>query len=176
LSALADAYPRTPIIVALSADYLNAIEADLLGVLEKEFFREHLAIISCGTQSGHPLWKNNLLPCDARHSGALGGSLTSLNSRVARFLFLSGAADPTVRHLATIVRSIEVQENKSLAGVPQSDTDVSQFIRSRLRIAPSASKTKLLKEFRALGRACEQKRFGTLCAQLREEIQRDLYA
>lgn len=52
LAKLALEFPHTPMIVALSADYLNAVQEDLLTVLSYEYFRSHLAIISCGTKPG----------------------------------------------------------------------------------------------------------------------------
>ena len=177
LASLASAFPRTPIIVALSADYLKAIEADLLQVLQTDFFRRHLGIISCGTPDTHRHWKDNLLPCDARQSGALGGSLTSLNTRIARYLLSAEASrTPTVTDMASVVKSIEMRESEIPVRIPQTDKEVLRFLRDRLAKSPSASKTKLLKEFRASGRACEQKRFGDLCEQLREEFQQVLYA
>jgi hypothetical protein len=176
LAALAQAYPRTPLIVALSADYLNAVEQDLLKVLEHRFFQRYLSIISCGMRSNHPYLKNNRLPCDGRLSAALGGTLTSLNARVARFLFcLPADSEPTVDHLSAQVRLIEGQTRFPLSREPQSDVEVAKFIETRLKMFPPASKTRLLEEFRAAGRACEQKRFGELYKRLRSGAQAELH-
>ena len=73
ISALAATFPRTPMVVALSADYLKAVTPEMEAILERPYFREHLAIVSCGTQRDHPVWKRNLLPCDASLAGTLGG-------------------------------------------------------------------------------------------------------
>jgi len=168
LAALALAYPRTPLIVALSADYLNAVEHDLLKVLEHKFFQRYLSIISCGMGNKHGHWNHNLLPCNGRLSATMGGTLTSLNARVARFLFrLPADSEPTVDHLSDLVRSIESQTKVPLSRAPQSDLEVARFIQTRLTKTPPASKTKLLEEFRAGGKACEQKRFGELYKRLR---------
>lgn len=175
--ALARAYPRTPLIVALSADYLYAVERDLLTVLQHSFFQRYLSIISCGTDSQHSSWNNNLLPCDGGLSASLGGTFTSLNARVARFLFgFHAHAGPTVDHLAALVRSIE----KRIGAVPQprtpqSDLQVAKYIREGLKKTPYVSKTKLLEEFRAAGKACEQKRFGELYVQLKEGAQPEFH-
>jgi hypothetical protein len=174
--ALARAYPRTPLIVALSADYLHAVERDLLTVLQHSFFQRYLSIISCGTDSQHSSWNNNLLPCDGGLSGSLGGTFTSLNARVARFLFgFHANAGPTVDRLATLVGSIEKRTAPPQPRTPQSDLEVARYIREGLKKTPSVSKTKLLEEFRAAGKACEQKRFGELYMQLRQGAQPEFH-
>ncbi len=176
LSALAQAFPRTPLIVALSADYLNAVSDDLLGVLECNFFKQYLSIISCGTRGEHHPWSDNLLPCDGRLSASLGVTLTSLNARVARFLFgFEADAEPSIHHMAALLSSIEVRTKAPVTRAQQTDIEVVRFIQARLKKTPLASKTRLLEEFRAAGKACEQKRFGELYVQLRQEAQPELY-
>lgn len=176
LAALALKYPRTPLIVALSADYLNAVEEDLRAVLDQAYFERYLSIISCGTRSQHHHWKNHLLPCNGGFSASLGGTLTSLNARVARFLFgFKAHIEPTVDHWTALVRSIENRTVAPKSRTPQSDAEVSRFIRAALRKTPPASKTKLLEELRASGKACEQKRFGELYMRLRQGAQPDFH-
>jgi hypothetical protein len=173
---LAVKYPRTPLIVALSADYLNAVEEDLRGVLEHAFFRRYLSIISCGTPSKHLHWKDNLLPCDGKLSASLGGTLTSLNARVARFLFeFQANAQPSVDRMAALVRSIETRTVAPQLRRPQSDLEVARYIREGLKKTPSVSKTKLLEEFRGAGKACEQKRFGQLYMRLKQGTRQELH-
>ena len=170
LTALAQKYPRTPMVVALSAHYLNAVEKDLVTVLTYSYFRRHLAIISCGTKGDASQWQENLLPCDGSVSASLGGTLTSLNARVARFLFESPAlADPAVDYWAGLVRSLERRTVQRPPRKPQSDAAVMRFIRDALRQTPSASRSKLLQKLRATGRACEQRRFGELYMKLKRE-------
>ena len=174
--ALVRAYPRTPLIVALSADYLYAVEKDLRIVLQHPFFQRYLSIISCGTDSQHSGWKDNLLPCDGGLSASLGGTFTSLNARVARFLFgFQAHTGPTVDRMAAFVRSIEKRTAAPQPRIPQSDVEVAKYIREGLKKTPSASKTRLLEEFRAAGKACEQKRFGELYMQLRQGAQSEFH-
>jgi hypothetical protein len=176
LLALAQAFPRTPLVVALSADYLNAVGEDLLGVLQYKFFRRHLSIISCGTRGDHHRWNDNLLPCDGRLSASLGGTLTSLNARIARFLFRFQAdAEPSIDHFAALVSSIKIRTKAPVPRAQQPDAEVARFIQAKLKKTPLASKTRLLEEFRAAGKACEQKRFGELYVQLRREAQPELH-
>jgi hypothetical protein len=176
LAELALRYPRTPLVVALSAEYLSAVEADLGAVLEHSYFQRYLSIISCGTSGKHMRWKSNLLPCDGKFSAHLGGTLTSLNARVARFLFQSHAsAEPSVDRMAGLLRSVDLREVPTHSRTPQSDADVKTFISERLKKSSMISKTKLLEELRAAGKACEQKRFGDLYMRLKQEAQQGFH-
>ena len=176
LGELARHCPRTPMIVALSADYLAAVEEDLLQVLQHSFFERYLSIISSGTRANGQQWKDNLLPCDGSISGSLGGTLSSLNARVARFIFgFQADADPTVEYLSALVRSIERRTDAPAPREQQSDAQIARFIESGLRKIPLASKSKLLDDFRASGKACEQKRFGEIYLRLRREAQPELH-
>ena len=171
ISGIAAAFPRTPMLVALSADYLKAVAKDLAGVLVRPYFRDHLSIVSCGTPQSHAIWKQHLLPCDASLAANLGGALTSLNARVARRLFQSLANDDlTVETLTKVAASIDrVDGGMTPSRIPRSDDDVAEFIRAHLDKFPSTSKTRLLQEFRDKGRACEQKRFGVIYARVRNQ-------
>ena len=176
LASLASEYPRTPMLVALSADYLNAVENDLLSVLKLKYFRRHLAIISCGTNGQTVHWQNNLLPCDGSVSASLGGTFTSLNARVARFLFEAPASvDPTVDFWASRARSLERRTVARPSRSAQSDSEVRSYIRNALKEVPTVSRSKLLEQFRAAGMACEQKRFGDLYMRIREGAQPEIH-
>lgn len=162
LGQLAAIQPRTPMLVALSIDYLDAVGDDLQQVLQRPFFREHLAIVSCGTVGQRRPWADNLLPCDGLMAGALGGTLTSINVRIARYLLthLNGA-EPTVRQFAALARSIP-RATSPPSRQPRSDKQILAFIRSALRRTPPPSRSRLLREYRDAGLACEQGRFAHL--------------
>jgi len=171
LAALAAAFPRTPMLVALSADYLKAVTRDLAAVLAQGYFRDHLSIISCGTVPDHSIWKRHLLPCDASVAGILGGTLTSLNVRVVRRLLQSVDRNQlTVDTLSEL--SLTIERGPRSFG-PQrsamSDSDVEAFIRAHLAQIPITSKTRLLQDLRGKGQACEQKRFGEIYSRVRHE-------
>lgn len=169
IGALAAAFPRTPIVVALSADYLRAVTPEIDEILGRAYFREHLAIVSCGTHGAHPVWQENLLPCDASLSGTLGGALTSLNARVVRRLFEDlKQNEPTVEALTKAAIAIErVNSPVVVQRASKSDADIAAFIRSRLVRNPNCSKTLLLREFRDIGWASEQQRFGRIFSEVR---------
>lgn len=171
VSGIAAAFPRTPIVVALSADYLKAVADDLAEVMARPYFRDHLSVVSCGSPQPHPIWKHHLLPCNASLAGALGGALTSLNARVARRLFQwLENKELTVESLTKLAESI----HRTAGGITptrtsQCDSEVAHFIRTHLAKVPSTSKTRLLQEFRRNGRACEQQRFGAIYTRVRNE-------
>lgn len=169
---LAAAFPHTPMLVALSADYLNAVAEDLGNVLARPYFHDHLAIVSCGTGQPHATWKNHLLPCDASHAFTLGGALTSLNARIARHLLQSVTrTELTIDALTKVAASMNRSRGKAApTRIPQTDTDVARFIRNAMAKSSPASKTKLLQQLRKSGQACEQKRFGAIYAQVRQEL------
>jgi hypothetical protein len=159
-------------VVALSADYLKAVTPEMEGVLESLYFREHLTIVSCGTQRDHPVWRENLLPCDASLAGTLGGALTSLNARVVRRLFQSlNQREPTVQAFAEAATAIGRGNSPVVVPrVSKTDSDIAKFIQRHLSQVPACSKTVLLREFRGQGQACEQKRFGKIYSKVRMEI------
>jgi hypothetical protein len=52
---------------------------------------------------------------------------------------------------------------------PRTDPQVTTFIRRRLTTDPEATSSRLLREFRDLGYACEQGRFAALYRAVRED-------
>jgi hypothetical protein len=172
IAGIAAAFPHTPILVALSADYLSAVAEDLARVLARPYFHDHLAIVSCGTEQPHATWKHHLLQCDASLACTLGGALTSLNARIARYLVQSVAkTELTIHSLTRLATAMNRSPAKAvLSRIPQSDTNVAEFIQNAMAQSPRASKTRLLQEFRRSGQACEQKRFGAIYARVRHEL------
>jgi hypothetical protein len=163
LAQLAATQPRTPMLVALSLDYLDAVADDLLEVLQRPFFQQHLSIVSCGTAGRRGAWAHNLLPCDGLMSGAMGGTLTSLNVRIARHLLRSlNGAEPSVDRMAMLARSIPRAETAVPERQGRSDRQVLAFLRQALRRTPPPSRSRLLREYRDAGLACEQGRFANL--------------
>ncbi len=163
LAQLAAAHPRTPMLVALSVDYLDALADDLHEVLQRPFFQKHLSIVSCGAVGQRRAWAQNLLPCDGLMSAAVGGALTSINVRIARHLLASlNGSEPTVDRLATLARCIPRAGTAAPERQPRSDRQVLAFIRKALCRSPAPSRSRLLRECRDAGLACEQGRFAQL--------------
>ena len=77
--------------------------------------------------------------------------------------------------MSALVRSIERRTDAPAPRGQQSDAQIARFIESGLRKIPFASKSKLLEDFRAAGKACEQKRFGEIYLRLRREAQPEIH-
>jgi hypothetical protein len=96
---------------------------------------------------------------------SLGGALTSLHVRVARRL-LEGIEPQrldaqTARHCVEVVAA-RSPELPAFQRSRADDDDVKTFIRAALLADPGVSHTRLLREYRAAGSACEQSRFREL--------------
>ena len=164
LRDLAARHPDRPLLVVASAIYLRAMRADLLearGVLDRP---DLLSVLSAGTQE-LPGLNEHLLPCDARMRQCVGGVLGSLNVRVARRLLCQTRSErpelPELRRLAT-----ELLEAQPALIRPSrtslDDQQVQRYIVRALRRNPGVTHSRLLKQLRADGFACEQKRFKGL--------------
>src|ERR1700757_2778170 len=77
----------------------------------------------------------NLLPCDGKFSACFGGSLTSLNAQVGRFLFESQAtAEPSVDRMAALLNSIETRSAAPQSWMPRPHLDATKRCRCNMRL------------------------------------------
>jgi hypothetical protein len=162
LTALAKRNPESPMLVALPPGYLVAVRDDLLAARSLLETPELLVVVSGGTKR-EVEFSTNLIPCDSRLQPLLGGSLTSLNARVARYI-LDKYTSRTLR-ASRVIQDFETLISQSEKhSLPKrdamTDEEVSDFISKQLSIAHSKqSHSSLLRAFRDLGKACEQSRF-----------------
>ena len=168
LADLARAYPNLPMVVALSADYFKATRSDLLKARAALSNPDLLVIISAGTNSSGEL-ANNLVPADARLENIFGKSRIVLNTRVAEMVlrqFTPGEirASKVTSYLGELIRGLPPSTYPKREST--SDEEVSSFISEKLHLSP-CSCSRLLQEYRATGRACEQKRFLNLYHNIR---------
>ena len=162
LRDLARSQPPAIFLVALSSAYLAASTNDLLGLADELVSPEHLTIISTGT-SGGPLARH-LAPASAQLQPMLGGTRQSLNARILAYLLRQHAAALTRTHIQRVLGGL-LAKAPPLARyqrAPRSDQQVRMFIRRRLSSEPQVTASRLLREFRDLGHACEQGRFAAL--------------
>jgi hypothetical protein len=155
-------------VVALSADYFKATQSDLLKARAALSNPDLLVIISAGTNSSGEL-ANNLVPADARLENVFGKSRIVLNARVAEMVlrqFKSGEirASKVASYLGELIRGLPPSTYPKRESA--SDNEVSAFISEKLLLSP-CSCSRLLQEYRATGRACEQKRFRNLYHNIR---------
>jgi hypothetical protein len=141
-----------------------AIRDDLQDASLKLENRELLSILSAGTRSLNALTPN-LIPCDARLQHIVRGVRLSLNIRLARMaLQETRRSRPTLpvlrrKFLQLLAAAPELQKYDRR---PLSDSEVTQIIKTALKVDPGICHTPLLRQLRANGNACEQSRFRSL--------------
>jgi hypothetical protein len=164
LAELAEQDPNAIVIVALSPPYLDACSDDLTAATAVLRRPVQLSVICTGAP--RTTLPDHMLPGDARLQHVLGGTRQALNVRIlAHLLHEHGgpltcdeAAD-TLDRLLSRQPPIHRHDRRSC-----SDAEVADFIRGQLRRDPSLSHSRLLRQFRDDGNACEQSRFVSLFA------------
>lgn len=154
---------RAPMLIALSSDYLSAVLRDIEQLLSDDYYRKHLAIVSCGTPKLDGPLASNLLPCDARMQSAVGGVRASLNVRIAAHLLRHlRHPSPSYTTLLKLSQRIEKKPIAKLKRKTLSDDAVRDFISRQLSRDQNISRTSLLSLLRKQKFACEQLRFARL--------------
>lgn len=160
---LAAANPSARLVVVLSAAYLRACHHDIRQAADKLTDPVGLSIISAGTKHDRDL-ADFLLPADARLQSALGGTLQALNIRAAEYLLAVGLVDHEEMNAGLERLLAEQPPPRHYDRRRATDAEVRHFIRDHLRAEPPPTHTRLLREFRDAGYACEQGRFAALFA------------
>jgi hypothetical protein len=161
LAQLAAREATTRLLLVLSAPYLAACRADVLAAAEALGDRGQLSIISAGTKTDAHLaeW---MLPVDARLEHALGGTRQTVNIRAADHLLATGAHSHTAMRAQLSRLLADQPPPRRYDRTPMTDQQVRSFIRDRLSENSKATHTRLLRDLRAAGWACEQDRFAEL--------------
>lgn len=157
--------PDAALVVVASTSYLHAMAEDLgqayRAIREPEAV---MVVTSSAEHRGSPL-PQAALRFDARIRAVVGGAMQGLNVRVARLVLERSAGRPLRRPMAQAILD-EAASGLAKFQYPrrtgQGDDAVRAFIARELKADPKATKSRLLRELRAQGRACEQKRFGAL--------------
>jgi hypothetical protein len=161
---LATQFPRSPLIVAASTNYLQAILDDLLAASEELQSADQLALVSGGTEELGTL-SSQLVPCDARLQPLVGGILGSLNVRALRY-YLETCTTKNIGcgHMTEVFNRLlaEAPDRIRYERLPLTDEELRRFVQTALRRGEQVTQTRLLRELRASGRACEQTRFRTV--------------
>lgn len=170
IATLVDDDPRATVLVALSASYTRALQEDLLAAARSLVRPDHLLLISAGDATKE--LEHIRIPADARLQADLGGTLLSLNARIARLLVTEADehhwnADRVRRRLTE--RLDRLPPLAPFGRSPMTDEQVRDFVRQALLASPSSRST-LLRKLRDAGRACEQKRFSRLYQEALEAM------
>lgn len=160
LTGLVTGHPRDRVMIVLSQPYLAACATDLRAALAVSKSGQ-VSILGAGLTPLPDLtqWR---LPADARLQHVVGGTRGALNVRIAADLLAAGLSDHVamtdrLRGQLATAPALTVYERRRLT-----DEDVLAFIHTHRTSDPNVSRTRLLRELRASGRACEQARFGDL--------------
>lgn len=171
LTALAECYPTSPLLVAASPDYLDAMGADMIGARDRLRTADSMTVLCReGSLPGELDEAKVYLSADLATS--LGGALTSLNARV--IVWLLSRPQQIFRHDA-ILHAISELRSASLPRqhvVRQkgSDSSIRDYIRRRLQDNAALSGSAALADYRQSGMAAEQSRFRTLYLEVKQEV------
>ncbi len=158
-------------MVVASPAYMAAMGRDLAEVASRA--RDiRLVLLTTTPGPNDATLRDHWVPLTAPLRMSLGGALTSLHARVARRLLEK--LSPEDLDVVTARRHIErltarAPELPTFRRERSDDDDVRQFIRRELRHDVAAAHTRLLRAYRASGRACEQGRFRDLFMTERRE-------
>jgi hypothetical protein len=148
-------------LLALSASYLGACRDDIAAAAREVADPDTFMVISAGARFPGSAGAA-MVPANARLQEFLGGTRQALNARIAAYLLSAGISSraKATQHITQLLAEqspLSRYERKKL-----SDQEVTEMITSRLAQAPGMSASRLLREFRDAGYACEQQRFAGL--------------
>lgn len=161
LGGLAASDPSAAFLLALSASYLDACRDDIAAAVQTVADPDAVMVISAGTRYPNSAIAA-LVPADARMQAFLGGTRQALNARIAAHLLAAGISG-RVEAARCMTRLLDAQppvtryQRKKLT-----DEEVTKMIVCSLAKTPGMSASRLLREFRDAGYACEQSRFAHL--------------
>jgi hypothetical protein len=160
MQTLVEADPRALFVLALSPPYVRACQDDVLAAIGSLADSDQLMVVSVGTRGG--ALADYVVPADARLQAHLGGTRQALNARIAAHLVSRGIVNRTqaVEDLTALLAAqppIPRYDRKKL-----SDKEVFTLINEAFVRSPGISASRLLRELRDDGYACEQQRFGLL--------------
>jgi hypothetical protein len=164
-TTLADLCSTGRVIAALSGPYLWPLEREITKLDPAAFL---LVSTGCSERTFAPY----LLPADGAARMSLGGSLVSVNVRVAGHVISKVSSHQFTRRRAVNVLEALRASSPPLPTfdrTPMNDEEVRQWIRSQRLRNPLLSASGALTGLRAAGRACEQRRFGALFRQVVDE-------
>jgi hypothetical protein len=161
IRALVAANRSAAFLLALSASYLDACRDDIAAAAGQVADPDSFMVISAGARFPGSAGVA-MVPADARLQAFLGGTRQALNARIAAHLLSAGVssraeATHCMTRLLAEQAPITRYERRKL-----SDQEIIEMIACRLTQAPGTSASRLLREFRDAGYACEQQRFSSL--------------
>lgn len=170
---LAKHTPESPLVVAGSFAYIDAMAIDLRNARHELADPELLCIVTTPSASGMGDLDSNTIACSAKLQSVVGGARQSLHIRVARKMLAERKRWPlrasvlAKRYAALTQRQPDVPEYDRQK---MDDEAVRGFIREQLAASPALARTPMLRRLRSAGQACEQARFARLYNEVREAM------
>lgn len=170
LAGLALSDPRSRIVVAAALPYLHPIARDTTQAAALLHSDDQLMVVSAGARTTANGLTPFTVPVDSRLLHTVGGSRIALNIRAARFI-VENAGDTHLRRQAVSRQLVEHLDTLPPAPtydrMPMTDEEILRYIEERLSTDPTLSATRMLRDLRSHGKACEQKRFHQLTREAR---------
>jgi len=165
ICALVAADPAAVFMLVLSKNYLRACGEDIAAASECLADPDRLFIVSAGGRPEGEL-EAFAVPADGRLQALFGGTRRALNARIGAHLLEYGirSREEASGYLARLLaaQSPVPRYNRKR----QSDREILDTITTRLASAPATTASRMLRELRDAGLACEQRRFTVLYRQV----------
>jgi len=159
------------LLVIASPDYVTALSDDLSSARDALDDPDRLVIVTSALKGRASRLNENRVASEARLADQVGGAMTGLHARVARMLIGKLApgdftADRARKVVARAAARAVVRPRPDRTAV--SDAQVLTFVRKQIRRDATVTHSRLLRELRAAGLACEQHRFRDLFRSVSE--------
>jgi hypothetical protein len=168
LRQLASTYSSSPLIIAASPEYIDAMADDILAA-SAQLDSPNLLSVLCRAGGAPMELESFAVTLSASFASELGGALTSLNARVIRWLVTFGTAE---LNRSTVKRYVgQLAERCTARVIPKrsrmSDAEIVLVIK-REQKTQHRSRSALLRVLRERGYAVEQSRFGKIYNEVTE--------
>lgn len=156
--------PRSHFLVVCSPTYVHAISDDLTRATRKMADPDRFVVVTSRSSLPTELHRH-AIPSEGRLRNVVGGALPSLHARVARRILTglrsaSLSADHLRRKYEALLRKTPDLPRHNRAAM--SDAQVRHYIKTSLKQDAALTRSRLLRNLRDSGYACEQSRFRTL--------------
>ncbi len=173
LQEVACNFPSSPLVVAASSEYIDAMTDDIL-VARGRLEDPSLLSILCRKGGAPRELREVSITLQADLSTVLGGALTSLNARVLRWLLVQESEKLTAQAISRLLAGLARQSKARV--IPKrtklTDDEVKQQIYDAIETGSRVSQTALLKTVRESGLAVEQRRFARIYSEVLVEAAR----
>ena len=164
----------SPVWLVGSDEYLKALTTDLARLKSRVGFSDNLSIFSAGTCGSADI-DENLIPMDGRFQNVVGGTMGSLNIRVARKALEDiKKTGPSFSALSARFRKLLAQQPPLISFNRKSMTDnqVVSYIEKELSKNNKACFSPLLRQLRDSGFACEYDRFSSIFLNIKDRYEK----